>query len=297
MIRSSSRFESDVIDQLSTRGTLCEKDGNSPSSSPRFCTDIDGRLSGPFAESNSHKSTAHQIAERSEVDEYEVLFEKLKRVAGTMVVRPDRKIFKCGIIDNLAMYFVYGDLLSADSALSKEPVAGRPVGDLLVKLVKMFDKSRHNVAILTGCLVCVYLKIARRSQIKADHPRARLLLADFVRVVVGRYLREVLDDAVWSEWFGDGDVTFHWFCFVATLFAPNGNFVAAGECGRVVDVVVEYLRNVENCEYSCQFEHKPPVKKLRPTFEGCTFKTKGKTSRRPEVYPKKRKTTPRERKY
>lgn len=201
----------------------------------------------------SSASRTHVEPKRQLLAEFEALLEELKHLASTTVLQPGCEIFKHGIIDDLAMYFVSGDLLSADFQRSRESIVGRPVGDLLLELVKMFDDSRYNVAYLTGCLVCVYRKITQQTQVAAHDPKARLLLVDFVRVV-SEYLREPLDDAVWSEWFGDHAVTFDWFRFTASLFMPDGNFVAADECEQVIENVVEYFKNVDLGQYSCAFD-------------------------------------------
>lgn len=201
--------------------------------------------------------------------ECKITMKTLKYIIATMINTED-EIFKHRIIDNLVSYIVHGNLLSNIDRIWNT-MEGQLVGDLLKKLIMTFDKTKDNMAILSGCLVCVFRKIVERTSIPADETSAKLLV--FIDIV-SKYVHE-FDNAMWNQWFSNDTITVDWFHFMAGVFIPKGNLFT-GKDRRVIENAMKYLGKIKYCLYTCAFEKKT-FKISKANVRNCTLMIKKKS--------------------
>lgn len=142
------------------------------------------------------------------------------------IMSVDDGVFNDTTVNGLAALLALGDFLSDADAVWDSSARWRPIAGSIKTLLVKFDDTRHNIAYLSGCLVCVYREVAGITGIPPGEHKAKL--AAFIGGV--RQFVHYLDGALWEKWFlCCGTAFIDWFYLLASVFMPNGNFVRAND--------------------------------------------------------------------
>ncbi|CAH1726277.1 unnamed protein product [Aphis gossypii] len=160
------------------------------------------------------------------------------------LIDPEDKIFKNSIIKDLATYFLNDDFLSKVDVLFNTTESDL-VGELIVKLLNMFNDSQFNMASFSGCLISVFREIALKSSIPPCRMKLKLIV--FLDAIK-KYIR-VHDYGLYRSWFLPS-MFFDWCFFVAYIFMnTNKDFIIDLNKKSIIKNATLYYNMVKQSRY------------------------------------------------
>ncbi|VVC40123.1 Hypothetical protein CINCED_3A000960 [Cinara cedri] len=182
------------------------------------------------------------------------------------IIDTNDEVFDHEIINDLTSAFLTNGFLFNFDRLCNT-TQSKSIENLIVTLVDKFDNTKHNIAYLSSCLVCVFRNIAKKCSFPAVEMKFKLTV--FIDVV-RRYINRI-DNEMWKSWFLC-DMFLDWFFIVASVFIPTENFIRVEE-QSLIDNATEYFGKVKNYRY-VYFGHSAVTKKLPKPTDGIFELTK-----------------------
>ncbi|XP_016656254.1 uncharacterized protein LOC100575277 isoform X2 [Acyrthosiphon pisum] len=174
----------------------------------------------------------------SEILDHTNLVLKIRKIINT-----DDEVFKSSIIKDLATYFLNDDFLYKVDALWKT-TESELVGELIIKLLNMFNDIKYNMAQFTGCLICIFREIAQKSSILPCQLKLKLIV--FLDAVK-KYIK-FHDNALWRTWFLPS-MFFDWCFTVASIFMNTKNEFKIDFNKSILRNATAYYKMVRRCAY------------------------------------------------
>jgi len=174
------------------------------------------------------------------------------------LIDPEDEIFKNSIIKDLATYFLNDDFLSKVDILFNTTESDL-VGELIVKLLDMFNDSQFNMAPFSGCLISVFREIALKSSIPPCRMKLKLIV--FLDAIK-KYIR-VHDYGLYRSWFLPS-MFFDWCFFVAYIFMnTNKDFIIDLNKKSIIKNATLYYNMVKQSKYVFINQDSKPKKTLK----------------------------------
>ncbi|KAF0729234.1 Uncharacterized protein FWK35_00034184, partial [Aphis craccivora] len=174
------------------------------------------------------------------------------------LIDPEDEIFKNSIIKDLATYFLNDDFLSKVDTLFNTTESDL-IGELIVKLLNMFNDSQFNMAPFSGCLISVFREIALKSSIPPCKMKLKLIV--FLDAIK-RYIR-VHDYGLYRSWFLPS-MFFDWCFFVAYIFMnTNKDFIIDLNKTSIIKNATLYYNMVKHSKYLFINQDSKPKKPLK----------------------------------
>ncbi|KAE9544288.1 hypothetical protein AGLY_001467 [Aphis glycines] len=174
------------------------------------------------------------------------------------LIDPEDEIFKNSIIKDLATYFLNDDFLSKVDILFNTTESDL-VGELIVKLLDMFNDSQFNMAPFSGCLISVFREIALKSSIPPCRMKLKLIV--FLDAIK-KYIR-VHDYGLYRSWFLPS-MFFDWCFFVAYIFMnTNKDFIIDLNKKSIIKNATLYYNMVKQSRYVFINQGSKPKKTLK----------------------------------
>ncbi|XP_060876889.1 uncharacterized protein LOC132949807 isoform X2 [Metopolophium dirhodum] len=180
----------------------------------------------------------NDLKKQSEILDHTNLVLKIRKIINT-----DDEVFKNSIIKDLATYFLNDDFLYKVDALWKT-TESELVGELIIKLLNMFNDIEYNMAQFTGCLICIFREIARKSSILPCQLKLKLIV--FLDAIK-KYIK-FHDNALWRTWFLPS-MFFDWCFIVAFIFMNTKNEFKIDFNKSVIRNATSYYKMVKRCRY------------------------------------------------
>ncbi|CAI6360482.1 unnamed protein product [Macrosiphum euphorbiae] len=159
------------------------------------------------------------------------------------IINTDDEVFKNSIIKDLATYFLNNDFLYKVDALWKT-IESELVGELIIKLLNMFNDIEYNMAQFTGCLICIFREIAQKSSILPCQLKLKLIV--FLDAIK-KYIK-FHDNTLWRTWFLPS-MFFDWCFIVAFIFMNTENELKIDFNKSVIRNATSYYKMVKRCTY------------------------------------------------
>ncbi|XP_022170581.1 uncharacterized protein LOC111033932 [Myzus persicae] len=159
------------------------------------------------------------------------------------ILNPDDNVFNNSIIKDLATYFLNNDFLSKVDVLWKT-TESKLVEELIIKLLNMFNSTKYNMALFTGCVICIFREIAQKSSFPPRQMKFKLiLLLDAIK----KYIK-FHDNELWRNWFLP-IMFFDWCFIVACIFMNSKNQFKIDLNKSVIRNATAYYKMVKRCKY------------------------------------------------
>ncbi|XP_026822895.1 uncharacterized protein LOC113560956 isoform X2 [Rhopalosiphum maidis] len=174
------------------------------------------------------------------------------------LIDPEDKVFKNSIVKDLATYFLNDDFLHKVHALWKTTESDL-VGELVVKLLTMFNDIEYNMALFSGCLISIFREIARKSSIPPCKIKLKLIM--FLDAIK-KYIK-FHDYELWRNWFLPS-MFFDWCFIVAYTFMNTDNdFMIDLNKKSIIINATTYYKMVKQCKYFFINQDSKPIKSLK----------------------------------
>lgn len=172
----------------------------------------------------------------------EKMISYLKNMIGS-IIDIDDQIYKNAIIEDLAVTICNSSCLSKYIWMSLEY---KLIEELILRLIENFNDDKFNMAKLSYCFICVFLKIANKSSILPD--KMKLKFIKFIHIIQKIIL--YYDKEMWRKWFSPS-IFLDWCFVLAAIFIPleNDIHILVFDDMLLVNNAMIYFHMVKDSKY------------------------------------------------